>query len=199
MKDYILSFRINDNILIRTDIKKIFAYTRNVLYANFEFVGSLWDEVSPRVAQFYRDSKTSYDVEIVDGVCQIPWEVLEGEGILKVTVFGGDLISTNAVEIRVWQSGIVGGLVPTAASPSVYSYIVETAKKIEEDYNSMKDSLESFDEAIDEGLKTIDEKVSEAEEMINQIIEEVSEIESISNDEIDEVTKILFKEGVNDE
>ena len=63
---------------------------------------------------------------------------------------GGDLITTNSVNISVIDTGIIGGLIPTTASPSVYKYIVEMAEKIQADYGKMEEFVSNIDSLVEE-------------------------------------------------
>lgn len=123
-----LKFEANGQQLRRVDSKNIVAFARNQLYAEF-ILGDEWRDKEPVAAQF-KNGDNIYDVFVENGVCQIPWEVLQDRGILSVALFGGDLLTTNKVNISVLSTGVIGGLIPTASSPSVYKYITELAEEI---------------------------------------------------------------------
>ena len=131
----ILKFEVNEQNLKRIDIKNIVAQAKNELYAEFE-LDSIWTEIQPITAQF-KNRDAVVDVFVENGQCLIPWEVLQERGTLSVCLIGGDLLTTNTVDVSVLNTGVIGGLVPTKASPSVYSYIVELA-------NNIKDSVSRF-------------------------------------------------------
>ena len=114
----VLKFKVSGTSITRKNTGYVTINSRNEVYASFEF-DSTWGNIEPRVANF-RNGDTSYDVFIEEGRCVVPYEVLEKEGQLKVCVMGGDLISTGCVEVAIYNNGVVGGLVPTIASPSVY-------------------------------------------------------------------------------
>ena len=118
-----LGFRVNGTALVRTDLNKVIRYTRNYLRAEFEFIQG-WSDVSSIVANFTKDGVT-YSVFVEENFCNVPWEVLENEGSFLLSLSGGDLLMTEDVEILVYGSGVVGGLVPTVASPGLYDYVLE--------------------------------------------------------------------------
>lgn len=174
----VLSFSVKGNKLVRKDMKGLVAYTRNNAFAGFDFDRE-WADVSPVTAQFYKNEECCYDVFIENGMCEIPWEVLEGEGTLKVTVMGGDLIITNSVEIKVYESGLVGGLVPTKASPGVYGYIVEMAEEMEEKYGDTEGIIK--DSEAFKGLQgEVDSIESCVEEVKGDVAENKGAVEEIS-------------------
>ncbi|MGN1318180.1 MAG: DUF6273 domain-containing protein [Lachnospirales bacterium] len=123
----ILKFQAVGQILKRKDKMNIAAFTRNELYAEFE-LDDVWSDKAPITAQF-TNCGVSVDVFLENNRCIVPWEVLQNKGILEVCLFGGDLMTTNTVSISVLATGVIGGLIPTKASPSVYSYLTEMAEK----------------------------------------------------------------------
>ena len=167
----VLSFKIKGSTLIRVDMNRLVAYTRNNAVAKFEFSED-WAGVSPVVVQFWRNEQCCYDVFVENGMCVIPWEVLEGKGTLYVSVMGGDLITTNSVNVSVISTGLIGGLIPTKASPGVYKYIVELAEKIEQDKGDIDEFVENIEKYVeecesrvnsarDEGIRAVEEKAEE--------------------------------------
>lgn len=133
----IFEFHVTGNNLRRTDINKMVAISRNNAAARFNF-NSDWDNISPIVAQFSKDEDTCYDALIENGECEVPWEVLDSEGVLSVTVAGGDLITTNAVKINVYGSGPAGGLTPTTASPGLYGYLLKKVDDMDKEVVTSK-------------------------------------------------------------
>ena len=158
----VLAFNVVGNNLRRTDTNKVVSVSRNNVTAAFEF-NSEWDSVTPKVAQF-ANGEAYYDAFIEDGKCTVPWEVLENEGTLTVAVSGGDLITTNAVKINVYGTGLVGGLVPTTASPGVYSEITKLAGEINDDYGNMKSIMDTYQETVNNSMTDISELAANAHE-----------------------------------
>lgn len=159
----VLAFNVTGTDLRRTDINRIVAVSRNNVEAKFSF-NSDWDNISPKVAQFYKDNKY-YDVSLANNECIVPWEVLTSAGTLSVTVTGGNLITTTTVDINVYGSGLSStGLAPTKASPGVYSEIVKLAEKIETDYNGMKSIMDTYEETVNTAMTDISEFVANAHE-----------------------------------
>ncbi len=159
----VLAFNVTGTDLRRTDINKIVAVSRNNVEAKFSF-NSDWDNISPKVVQFYKDNKY-YDVSLPNNECIVPWEVLTSAGTLSVTVTGGNLITTTTVDINVYGSGLSStGLAPTKASPGVYSEIVKLANEIETDYNGMKSIMDTYEETVNTAMTDISEFVANAHE-----------------------------------
>lgn len=54
----------------------------------------------------------------------MPWEVLSGKGILKVSLVGGNTLTSTEVEINVLATGQLGGLV-SQPSDTLYKQLLE--------------------------------------------------------------------------
>lgn len=130
-----LCFEARGQTLERKDKIRLVAFARNQHYAEFKTDGA-WSDKAPITAQFIKSGK-AYDVPLTDGKCLIPWEVLAERGKLEVCLIGGDLLTTNTVAISVLASGVVGGLVPTVSSPTVYSHIMDMTNEIENRVNEI--------------------------------------------------------------
>ena len=181
-----LNFKVCGDKLRITGLKGITAYTRNNAFAKFEF-NEEWAAVSPVVAQFSRNCECCYDVFVENGMCAVPWEVLEKGGRLNITLMGGDLLITNSVEIRVYESGLVGGLIPTKASPSVYKYIVERAEKIEADYGEIDEFVENIDKYVEECVSKVNDVTNKGIEAVEDKAEELITFEPITDEEINDL------------
>lgn len=171
-----LDFKVAGNKLARKDLNSLFAPLRNYGKCHFDFSAD-WNNLEPKVCQFDNGS-AYYDVEIVNGDCTIPWEVLKKPCTLQITVAGGDLITTNAVRVNVYASGYDedSGLAPTVASPSVYSYLVELSENIKADWQSCKSLLDTYkadiataEQGIDIKVAEIDSKIKVAEKALNGV------------------------------
>lgn len=184
----VLTFKVSGGNLIRTDMNKLVSYTRNNAVAKFE-LNEEWATVSPVVAQFRKNDECCYDVFVENCMCAIPWEVLEGKGTLYVSVMGGDLITTNSVNISVIDTGIIGGLIPTTASPSVYKYIVEMAEKIQADYGEMEEFVDNIDSFVEECTNKVNDVTKKGIEAVEEKAEELITFEPITEEEIDGMFK----------
>ena len=103
-----MDFSVKQNQILRTDVDRILT-TGNVnsVVCNFSFDEG-YDGLNV-FAVFYRNETLNRMVELIDGSCIIPWEVLEEEGILYVGAYGTKTennavvkrITTNSVAVRV--------------------------------------------------------------------------------------------------
>ncbi len=172
----VLTFNVTGTDLRRTDLNRIVAVSRNNVSAKFSF-NSDWDDISPRVVQFYKGEKY-YDVSLVNDECTVPWEVLTEAGTLSVTVTGGDLITTTTVDINVYGTGLSSsGLAPTVASPGVYSEVVKLASEINADYTNMKSIMDTYEDTVNNSMTDISEAAANVHESEINAAEYASEAE----------------------
>ncbi len=133
-----LKFRVVGQDLTRLDVTRIVSDSRNYIYAEFRLIDDEWRHASMVTASFNRVDKEDccYSIELQCGSCQVPWEVLEDEGLLEVSLqcescFGEKCITTNTVLIRIHSCGKKCGLIPTKASPGIYQELVGRMDKAE--------------------------------------------------------------------
>lgn len=99
-------YTINDQILERTDDTTIIAQSKNIVKTLFHFNGTIWDNIDKFA--IFTDSwgnKTTIHLGKAETCsCIIPNGCLNGT-FFKLTVYGGDLITTNDVTIPLMSSG----------------------------------------------------------------------------------------------
>lgn len=123
-----LFFTVDKQIITRQDHNEIVASSQNYLKARFNF-SIEWQDLSI-TAQFTFGNNT-YNVALSEtGTCTVPWEALTSSGILKVSVFGDDLITTNYSSIPIKESGYVDdGEFPLDPTPSYFAEIQENEEQ----------------------------------------------------------------------
>lgn len=195
-----LYFTVKKNKLCKTNLITLFSPTRNYAKCIFDF-DEMWTDIEPKVCQFNFFDAT-YDVKIDNNECLIPWEVLQDTGTLIITVAGGDLLTTNSVEIDVVDSGYnkETGLAPTVSSPCVYKHIVEMSDSIKSEWESCKTLLDTYKSDISNSENNIATKIEKAEQLfndINIIANEVNEMCSETQTKIADF-KINYNNAKND-
>ena len=118
-----ITFSIANQTITRKDQATVVAGSRGYLYAAFSFSED-WHGLI-KTAQFKRDDIVM-DMLLVNDRCTVPWELLAKQGIIQVTVFGGDLITVNQAAIPVQPTGMsqanTPALLPTA---NYYAQVVQ--------------------------------------------------------------------------
>ena len=125
-------FNITNQKLEQKDSKYIVADSKNYLYARFNFTQD-WDN-KDKTAIFKYEEQT-YQVLINNNICLIPHEVIK-KSSFSISVFCGDLITTNKIIVDVIKSGLDNGETPNTPTPDVYASILANsseAKTIAED------------------------------------------------------------------
>jgi hypothetical protein len=123
-----LFFTVDKQVITRVDKNILAAKSQNYIKARFNF-SIEWESIS-KTAQFTKGENT-YNVAISSaGTCTVPWEALTSSGILKVSVFGDDLITTNYSSIPIKESGYVDdGEFPLDPTPSYFAEIQENEEQ----------------------------------------------------------------------
>lgn len=116
-----LIFNIRHQRINRVDCFLPVRYSKNYLYTEFNFLTQDWEGV-PKTAVF---KSQKYFIPVVLGesdTCLVPHEVLE-ETKFSVSVFGGNLITVDSEEVKVFESGYRSDLVEPP-TPDVYTQIL---------------------------------------------------------------------------
>ena len=121
-----LSFEITNQLIRRTDKNTVVADSKNYLYAIFTFSDE-WQGVKTAI---FSHGGEKYHVLLENDMCLVPWEVIK-QGILGVSVFCGDLITSSTAYITVNKSGYSAGGTPSEPTPDIYSQIISMINDIE--------------------------------------------------------------------
>lgn len=114
----VLHFVVNNQIITRTDTFVPVRNSRNYLYAEFEFKTEDWAGVS-KIALFHNEGNEQISILLGEtNTCLIPAEVLTSTSF-TVSVVASDMITANAVTIKLYESGYRQGDIPEPP-PSLY-------------------------------------------------------------------------------
>lgn len=106
--------------------------SRNYLTAKFSFSGSEWKNVA-KTAIFKKDDNVINVLLDENGRCPVPWELIT-KGTLKVSVFGGDLVTVDTAEVKILKSGYEEGNAPSEPTSDVYAQILAELQSIRDDF-----------------------------------------------------------------
>lgn len=101
-----LNFEVNNQIINRLDNNILVNKSRNYVNCNFEFKTPDWQGL-PKFALFKDDWGNTYRIHLPAGCnceCEIPHDALKGTSF-KVSVYAGDLITTNELRVLLIPSG----------------------------------------------------------------------------------------------
>lgn len=187
----VLKFTIRNQTLKRLDSFLPVKNSKNYLYAEFVFLTDDWRDKTKTV--LFKNDTTDNPIAIILGstnTCLIPQDVLTGNSF-SVSIICGELITTNEVVVKLYESGYRQGDIPEP-SQSLYeqimNYFDETKKvavgaateseswahghtaypdrqKDNAKYyaNEAKNAAEGINGRVKEGKKSIDQYVSEKE------------------------------------
>lgn len=154
-----LRFDVNNQSIKRVDDFKVVANSRNYLYAHFNFITEDWNDAPTKTALFTFNKLTKQVILDNKNSCLVPWEVLEKDGFLEVSVFGGDLITVGVAKVRVNESGYREGTKPEPPTPDVYSQIIADVDNVKQmvvdiDAKTQIATDEEVDEMLDDVFNT---------------------------------------------
>lgn len=139
MKQKVLRFTVNGQEL-KSHPVTVVADSRNYLSAEFAF-GSEWEGIE-KTAVFQAASGAVYHMLVQDGVCSVPEEVIQVPWF-RVSVFGGDRLTTNRAEVSVCQSGFLPGVTPPEPTPDIYDQLLSSVAAEREQAAASADAAEA--------------------------------------------------------
>ena len=151
MKQKQLRFTV-DGQEIRARPVTVVADSRNYLVAEFVFSGD-WEGLE-KTAVFEQASGMVYHVLVQDGTCTVPAEVIQVPWF-RVSVFGGDRLTTNRVEVSVCQSGFLPGVTPPAPTPDIYDQLLRSVAAEREQAAASADAAEADRQAVRDALALV--------------------------------------------
>lgn len=170
-----LDFNVEEQTLHLVSLKKVVADSVDYLTCKFTFSED-WDGVT-KSATFFPTKGEPYTQILEDDGCVVPHEVIKTP-LFKVSVFGGDLITTNKVIVGVVESGYVIGETPKPPTPDVYAQILN---KVSESEKNTEDALKTVEEKVEE----VDGALEEVEEAIADTQTAIDEVNNAKNMAID--------------
>lgn len=160
-----LNFSVTNQRIKYTSNLYIVEKSRNYLTAKFSFSGKEWKEVAKTA--IFKKGDLVYNVLLdADGRCKVPAEVITS-GVLKVSVFGGDLITVDTADVKIIKSGYEEGNAPSEPTPDVYAQILSELQDIR---NGLVDE-ETIKKAVEDWLAENAVDVISPEE-VERIIDE---------------------------
>ena len=136
-----IKFQVENQHIIRTDDLQVFSSSRNYLQAAFSFLTDDWQSAL-KVAVFAYDGGVKR-VLLEDDRCTVPWEALAQNGTLRVSVFGGDRITTGEAWVHVGTSGYREEAPSCPPTPAFYEQVLGAANRARELAESVRADADS--------------------------------------------------------
>lgn len=133
-----LEFKVNEQTLTLMSKQSVVANSLNYLDAKFTFSEEWQDAV--KTAVFVSPTEEVIKQILVNDMCEVPWEVIGNPGF-RVSVFGGNRITTNEVAVNVGESGPLDGDNPSEPTPSVYEQLINSQKYLTSFYKELPDGF----------------------------------------------------------
>ena len=121
-----ITFKVKGQHIVRTDTNRVVSDSRNYLRASFEF-SEEWTGIKTAI---FKSGDIVRNSILENNECLVPWEVIK-PGLMKVSVFCGDLITADSSTVPITESGYAEGGAPQDPSPTVYEQIIAMLNEIE--------------------------------------------------------------------
>lgn len=119
-----LKFNVRNQNISRVDNFIPVRYSRNYLYASFDFRTCDWHGKT-KTALFKCKNKEPIPVVLGEtDTCIVPWEALE-QTEFTVTVYGGNLITVDSAPVKLYESGYRSGDTPEP-TPTLYEKVMQS-------------------------------------------------------------------------
>jgi hypothetical protein len=183
-----LEFSINKQIITRTDENTVVAGSKNYLYAHFTFcedwLGVEKTAVFKRADVFSKEEGKAYTVLLENDTCRVPHEVIK-EPMFTVSVFGGERITANKVEIPVILSGYEEGETPEEPTPTVYEQLLDKAERMEQLAHDVVEGESARARAEEERQQTFEELNGEFESLADRMRDGLTDFENEAQSALD--------------
>ena len=144
MADIQLTFEVTNQLIHRTDKFKPVADSKNYLYAHFDFLTEEWE--NKIVTAIFTKNEESY-IMLLDSnyTCLVPWEVIQDGGDVYVSVFSGELITTNSSRVTIIKSGYVEDAENSEEpTPNIYEQIIASFENLSDDVSELETDISNL-------------------------------------------------------
>lgn len=140
-----LKFEIDKQHIYRTDNEIPVNKSHEYLEAEFEFLTPEWEDLIKIVLfkiPLSQGKEKSYAIQLdpsTDYIVTVPWEVLQGR-VFKVSVFAGDLVTSNEAVVLLEESGYTTDISSTTdPTPDIFAEIFRelSTKSTDDDLQAM--------------------------------------------------------------
>ena len=160
MRQQYIEFSVNHQIIERVDSFRVVGGSKNYLKARFSFCS---DWAGETVTAVFCGGGVTKRMIVVDGECDVPWEVLAANAKqFYVSCFAGSMITSNPAAVEMLPGGPTNAAAGKKPTPSEYEQLikrVEYAVAIAERaaQTAAEDAAQAF---VDKAMAYIDEAVS---------------------------------------
>jgi len=151
----VLKLKVSKNQLSYDGSGTLISKNVNYDHCLFEF-SEEWDEFS-KTAVFWQNEEEVYHLLVDEnGMCVIPKEALQNEGLLYIGVFGtnddGVVVNTEPIITEVLSGCIKDGITPPEPTPDIYTQIMSVIKRFENGSITYGNGKSAYEIAVDNGF-----------------------------------------------
>jgi len=151
-----LEFEVSNQFINRTDQQKPVSDSKNYLYSHFTFLTEEWQNKTV-TALFTKGDKSFIILVDTNGDCPVPWELIQNGGDVYVSVYSGDLSTTNNSRVTIYESGYIENAENSQPpTPNIYAQILDDVDGLRGEVAELKDLIDGGDVLIIDGGNTSD-------------------------------------------
>ena len=162
-----LEFNIRNQEISRIDNFSPAEKSVEYLIAKFNFKTADWSETAKTATFKNLKTKKEYDKIIEDNQCKVPWEVLDENSEIEVSVFGVNGAYTITTDVACFKLNrtLSGGSASTEPTPSTYAqyvkYVAEERQKAESAAKTAEEFAKKAEDASEGKSIDVDDTLSE--------------------------------------
>ena len=135
-----LKFNTEHQTITRIDSFSPVADSKNYLTASF----IMSEEWSGDIIAIFGHNGSYYHQKLEGGRCLVPWEVIRAP-YFTVSLFCGDLVTANTVQVAVAPSGLIDGEVPGTPTPTVFQQMLgEIRAEVAHDTSAARQEMKEY-------------------------------------------------------
>ena len=137
-----LEFDVDHQFINRIDIEKPMTDSKNYIFARFNFLSDDWNLMNQITALFTKDDESFIMLLNENGECKVPWELLVDSGDLYVSVYSGNLSTTNKSRVTIYEGGYTEDTENSEPPTSnIYTQILDNVGNIQSEVADLKENL----------------------------------------------------------
>lgn len=169
-----LKFTVEKFTITKTADPSPASHNIDHLQAGFTFS----DEWTEQPFAIFKGSGACIKMPIIDGVCNVPWEVMQKPGHVYVSCFAGERITSNIAQFYINASGYCEADNEHEPTPEVYEQLIAY-----------------FDQVRTDVTEITEQAVEDMTAIKEQAVEEVTELKDEADDAADRAEQAAAQAG----
>ena len=156
---YTITLTLNGQELIKNRSAVLYTHEQNYVALHF-LLDDFWKSIEARGCIFKKDGQSITVMLDEQNDAVVPWELLQSPGVLYVSLFGGDRMTTCEVDIAVLESGWdENSIAPSAPTVDAFNDILNRLSTSEKLLQNTATSASMANYLANNAISTLSGKV----------------------------------------